>query len=69
MNRALIFLAAGVALGLLLAPEKGTKLRKILTGKLDDAANDTKEFLSGAASDMSAKGKGIAAEAENLLQR
>ncbi len=59
MNKALIFLAAGVALGLLLAPEKGTKLRKLLFGKFDDMANDTKGFLNDAASNLEAKGKGV----------
>ena len=69
MTRALIFLAAGVALGLLLAPEKGTKLRKLLFGKFDDMANDTKDFLRNAATNPNAKGKHIAVEAENRLEK
>jgi len=69
MNRALIFLAAGIALGLLLAPEKGTKMRKLLFGKFDDMANDTKDFLSDPASNVDTKEKHIALQGENLLEK
>jgi gas vesicle protein len=67
MTKALIFLAAGIAMGLLLAPEKGSKLRKQLFGKFEDMANDTTDFVNDAASNVIAKEKHLAAETEDLL--
>jgi gas vesicle protein len=54
MIRALIFLTAGVTLGLLLAPEKGTEMRKKLRGKFDDATKTTKDFLGSGANNTEA---------------
>jgi len=55
MIKALIFLTAGVTLGLLLAPEKGTEMRKKLLGKFDDAKKNTNDFLGNAANKTEAE--------------
>ena len=69
MTRAIILLAAGVMLGLLLAPEKGTEMRKKLMGRLDDAADDTKDYLNDAASNLKASGKHLATDAQNVAEK
>ena len=69
MTRALIFLVAGITLGLLLAPEKGAETRKKLLGKFDDAAGDTKDFLGDAASNLKAKAKHAGVDAENTVEK
>ncbi|GAA4746281.1 hypothetical protein GCM10023229_27890 [Flavisolibacter ginsenosidimutans] len=69
MNRALVFLVVGVALGLLLAPEKGIKFRKHLFGKMDDALSDTKEALGNPASTWNAKEAHTAVEAANRVEK
>lgn len=69
MTRALIFLMAGVTLGLLLAPEKGSEMRKKLMSKFDDAADDTKDFFGDAAGNIKAKAKHFVADAENATNK
>ncbi|RYE49991.1 MAG: YtxH domain-containing protein [Sphingobacteriales bacterium] len=68
MKKVLIFLAAGVTLGLLFTSKKGSKLRKQLVGKFDNMSIDTKEFMSDAASNVEAKGRQIATKTENFSE-
>jgi gas vesicle protein len=46
-------LLAGVAIGMLIAPDKGSETRKKLFGKLDDLSDD----ISDNAKDLYAQGK------------
>lgn len=69
MKKALFLLAAGITLGLLFAPQKGAKLRKRLLDGWDDAANDTKDFINDAASNMKAEGKHLASRAEHFAEK
>lgn len=67
--KAIIYLIAGVAIGLLIAPEKGTDMRKKLMGQFDDAADNAKDMFGDAASDLKAKGKHVGADAENAIEK
>lgn len=67
--KAIIYLIAGFAIGLLIAPERGSEMRKKLMGKLDDAADDTEESFGDAASDLKAAGKHFGVDAENAVEK
>lgn len=67
--KALIYLAAGVALGILIAPEKGDETRRRLMNKIDDASGGSKDFFGDAASDIKAQGKHLATDVENVAEK
>ena len=65
--------AAGVVVGLLIAPEKGTETRRMLTQKADDWKNKAsdliktgKDYVSDVAGSIKQKGQ---QEAENQFNR
>jgi len=45
MNKFLLTLTAGIAIGILIAPRKGSETRKILSDGLDDLKNDFDKFF------------------------
>ena len=47
--KSLILILSGVAVGLLLAPEKGSETRKKVQGWIDDYRGDAKDMARGAA--------------------
>ena len=50
----------GIAIGILIAPDKGSETLKRLTGKLSDFGDDAKDYLSDAADNIKDKAEGIA---------
>lgn len=56
MKNAFWLIIAGVAIGLLIAPEKGSETWKKITGNLDDLKDKTRQSLD----DLSDTGKDIA---------
>ena len=67
--KAILYLVAGIAIGILVAPEKGAKMRKKLMGKVDKATGHSKDSVGDAVSDLKAKGKHIGVEAENAAEK
>jgi gas vesicle protein len=66
MKSILFVLLAGVAVGLLIAPEKGSKSWKKLVASLDDVKNKTMEEIDNLVTkskDLASKGKGAAKNA------
>ena len=61
MKNMLYALLAGVAIGMLIAPDKGSETRKKLFGKLDDLSDD----LSDTANNLYEKGKTTVREGFN----
>lgn len=60
MKKVIWLLAAGVAIGLLIAPDKGSKTWRKVADSLDDLKDKAKKSLddlSDAASDIAKKGK------------
>lgn len=49
--RSLFFLAVGVVIGILIAPEKGSVLRDKLSRTADDLAEAKKRFTGGSSND------------------
>jgi len=55
MNKTLLALLAGIGIGMLIAPDKGSSTRKKLAGKFDDLADDARDQ----ASDLVNKGREV----------
>jgi gas vesicle protein len=47
MNKTLLALLAGIGIGMLLAPDKGSSTRKKLAGKFDDLKDEAEDQVSG----------------------
>ena len=63
MKNIFIALAAGVALGMLLAPDKGSETRKKLSGKLGDLSDD----ITDRAKDLYSQGKRTVSKGKDAL--
>jgi gas vesicle protein len=63
MKNIFIALAAGVALGMLLAPDKGSETRKRISGKLGDLSDD----ISDRAKDLYNQGKRTVSKGKDAL--
>lgn len=50
----------GIAIGILIAPDKGSKTLKKLTGKLSDLGEDAEDYLTDATDKLKDKAVGIA---------
>ena len=68
--------AAGVAVGLMIAPEKGSETRRILAEKAEDWKNKAgeliktgKEYVNDVASSLKSNGQNMEKEAENQFNR
>lgn len=61
--------AAGALMGILLAPDKGTKTRKQLLNKGEDFADELKEKYDELVTTLSDKYKSTKSEAEALLAK
>jgi gas vesicle protein len=46
MNKTLLALLAGIGIGMLIAPDKGSSTRKKLRGKFDDLKDEAEEQVS-----------------------
>lgn len=64
MKKTFWLLAAGVAIGLLLAPDKGSKTWKKITGRL----NDVKDKARRSVDDLTDTGKDIARKGKEGVQ-
>jgi gas vesicle protein len=64
MNKILITLAAGIGLGLLLAPGKGSETWK----KLKDGFNDLKDDATDKAADLAIAGKKVLKSGRSRLE-
>jgi gas vesicle protein len=64
MKKLLIVLAAGVAVGLLLAPDKGSETRKKLMDSLDDIKDKAVDEING----LIGKSKTIIAKGQEKAQ-
>lgn len=67
--KAIIYLIAGVTIGLLIAPEKGAEMRRKLMGKMNDATDKSNDGFGDVASDLKAAGKHIGVDAENAVEK
>jgi gas vesicle protein len=47
MNKTLLALLAGIGIGMLIAPDKGSSTRKKLAGKFDDLKDEAGDQVSG----------------------
>jgi gas vesicle protein len=68
--------AAGVVVGLMIAPEKGSETRRILAEKAEDWKNKAgdliktgKEYVNDVASSLKSNGQKMEKEAENQFNR
>lgn len=64
MKKALYFILAGVALGILIAPDKGSETRRKLKEGFDDWKDDAKDQLNG----MVSKGKDLAGRGKETFE-
>ena len=58
--------AAGAALGILFAPDKGTETRKKITKKGEDYVDGIKEKFNGLIDDLTKKMDGVQAKANEM---
>ncbi len=61
--------AAGALLGILLAPDKGSKTRKKIVRKGEDYVEDVKEKISDMVDDVNQKISSVMQEASNLARK
>lgn len=59
-------IAAGAALGILFAPDKGTETRKKITKKGEDYVDGIKEKFNGLIDDLTKKMDGVQAKANEM---
>jgi len=59
----------GIAIGILIAPDKGSATRRKLAGKLSDLNDDAEEYLSDAADNIKDKAGDIAGSVKSKLKK
>jgi gas vesicle protein len=55
MARSLMLFLAGIAIGILIAPDKGTETRKKISDKLDDYKDDAQDLVEKTAGKIKSK--------------
>jgi len=63
MNKTLLALLAGIGIGMLVAPDKGSSTRKKLRGKFEDFKDDAEDQIS----DLADKGREVVKAGKSKL--
>ena len=59
----------GIAIGILIAPDKGSATRKKLAGKLSNFGDDAEDYLSGAVNNVKDKAEDIADNIKSKVKK
>ena len=69
MNKILTGILAGIAIGILLAPDKGTETRRKISERLRDAKDSVDDFISESRDTIESGYETVRDEASDLFER